>query len=86
MMDIMLDPHFNILHIVESLVGHENVIKLASKYNDKIVILLLMVCFEQLNPSTIIVVVVVDDVRLELEKNMFGVGALINQLRIFFVH
>jgi hypothetical protein len=46
MMAIMLDPHFKILHIVESLVGCENVIKLASEYNDKIVILLLMVCFE----------------------------------------
>jgi hypothetical protein len=34
------------LHIVESLVGRENVIKLAFEYNDKIVILFLMVCFE----------------------------------------
>ncbi len=66
--------------------GCENVIKLASKYNDKIVILLLMVCFEYLNPSTITIVVVVDDVGLELEKNMFGPGALIDQLKIPFVH
>ncbi len=85
-MDIMLDPHFNILHIVESSVGHENVIKLTFEYNDKIVILLLMVCFEQLNPSTITVVVVVDDVGLELEKNMFGMGVSVDQLRILFVH
>jgi hypothetical protein len=86
MMAIMLDPCFKILHIVESLVGCDNVIKLAFEYNDKIVNLLLMVCFEYLNPSTIIVVVVVDDVRLELQKNMFGVGALVDQLRILFMH
>jgi len=67
-MAIMLDPCFNILHIVESLVGCENVIKLAFEYNDKIVILLLMVCFQQLNLSIIAIVVIVDDVGLELKK------------------
>jgi len=59
---------------------------LASKYSDKIVILLLMVCFEYLNPITIAIVVMVDNVGLELENNIFGMGASLDQLRIPFVH
>jgi hypothetical protein len=46
MMAIMLDPCFNALWIVENLVGHMNAIKLTFKYDDKIVIPLLMVRFE----------------------------------------
>ncbi len=59
---------------------------MASEYNDKIVILLLMVCFEYLNPITIAIVVMVDNVGLELEKKIFGMGASLDQLRIPFVH
>ncbi len=66
MMAIMLDPHFNAFWIVENLVGHKNAIRLASKYDDKIVIPLLMVCFEQLNPITIATVTTTNDAKLEL--------------------
>ncbi len=38
MIAIMLDPCFKALRIVESLVGHGNVIILASEYDAKIVI------------------------------------------------
>jgi len=40
-------------------------------FDAKVVISLLMVCFEWLNPSTITAITTVDDVELELEKNMF---------------
>jgi len=79
MMAIMLDPHFNALWIVESLVVRKNAIRLASKYDDKIVILLLMVCFEQLNLSIVVVVTTTNDEKLELEENMFGMGASIKE-------
>jgi hypothetical protein len=46
MMAFMLDPHFKALHIVENLVGRGNVIRLASEYDVKVVVLLLMVCFD----------------------------------------
>jgi hypothetical protein len=41
-----MDPCFKALRIVENLVECKNAIKLASKYDAKIVIPLLMVCFE----------------------------------------
>ncbi len=75
MMAIMLDPCFNALWIAESLVGCRNAIKLASKYDDKIVILLLMVCFERLNLSIVVIVTTTNDEKLELEENMFEMGA-----------
>jgi hypothetical protein len=53
MMAIMLDPCFKALSIVESLVGHENVIRLTFEHDAKVVIPLLIMCFEQLKPSTI---------------------------------
>jgi hypothetical protein len=46
MMAIMLNPHFKLLAIVENLVGHGNAIQLASKSNVKVVIPLLMACFD----------------------------------------
>jgi hypothetical protein len=65
MMAIMLDPCFKTLHIVENLVGHENVILLTSKYDIKVVIPLLMVCFDLLNPiATASITIVVDVARL----------------------
>jgi hypothetical protein len=79
MMAIMLDPHFKALWIVEGLVGCGNVIRLTSKYDAKVVIPLLMVCFEWLNPNTIGVITTIDDVRLELEKYIFGVGTSIEK-------
>jgi len=46
MMGIMLNPHFKLLPIMEILVEHGNAIQLASKSNVKVVIPLLMVCFD----------------------------------------
>jgi hypothetical protein len=79
MMAIMLDPCFNVLWIVESLVVRRNAIRLTFKYDDKIVILLLMVCFEQLNLSIVVVVTTTNDEKLELEENMFGMEASIEE-------
>lgn len=38
-----------------------------------------MVCFEWLNPSVVTIVITDDDVRLELEENIFGVRASIEK-------
>jgi hypothetical protein len=79
-MAIMLDPCFKALHIVENLVGCGNAIQLASEYDVKVVIPLLMVCFGRLNLVVgISAIAAIDVVRLELEKNMFGVGASIEE-------
>jgi hypothetical protein len=47
-MGIMFDLCFKSPHVMENLVGHENAIWLASKYDVKVVIPLLMVCFDLL--------------------------------------
>jgi len=54
---------------------------LACKYDVKVVVLLLMVCFDQLNPIAITFVATIDFVgpKLELEENMFSVGASIEE-------
>jgi hypothetical protein len=78
----MLDSRFKSLRIVENLLGRGNAIRLATKYDARIVIPLLMVWFEQLNPIAInafVVVVAVDVVGEEFEENMFGVGASIEE-------
>jgi hypothetical protein len=66
---------------MEKLVGCGNVIQLASKYDVKVVVLHLMVCFEQLNPIAITFVATPNFVgsKFELEKNMFVVGALVEE-------
>jgi hypothetical protein len=77
MIAIMLDMHFKSLCVVENLLGHGNAIRLAIEYGAKIVISLLMVYFEQLNPTTVnafATIVTVDVVGEEFEKYMFGVG------------
>jgi len=82
MMAIMLDPHFKSLHIVEDLLGHGNAIRLAIKYDAKIVIPFLMVCFEWLNPIAInasTVATIVDVVVEEFGKNMFSAEASIEE-------
>ncbi len=53
MMAIMLDMHFKSLCVVENLLGRGNAIQLAIEYDARIVISLLMVYFEQLNPTII---------------------------------
>jgi hypothetical protein len=74
MMVIKLDTHFKALWIVESLVGCKNVIRLTFEYDAKVVILLLMVCFERLNPIATASTTTTNDARLEFEENMFGWG------------
>jgi hypothetical protein len=73
MMIIMLNIHFKALRIVKGLVGCRN-IQLTFEYDAEIVILLLMVCFEQLNPIAITFAITTNDMRLEFEENMFGWG------------
>jgi len=66
---------------VKNLVGRENAIWLTSKYDMKVVIPFLMVCFEWLNPIVnACIIVVVDVVRLDLKENMFGAGASIKEI------
>ncbi len=79
-MAIMLNPSFNALQIVKSLVGHGSVIRLAFEYDAcKVVIPFLIMCFERLNLNTIAYATTIDDARLELGKNMFGMGASIEE-------
>jgi hypothetical protein len=49
---------------------------LASKYDVKVVVPLLMVCFDQLNPIiNTFVITIIDVAEPKFEENMFGVGA-----------
>ncbi len=59
---------------MKGLVGCRNAIQLTFEYDAKVVILLLMVCFEQLNLIAIAFATTINDVRLEFEENMFGWG------------
>ncbi len=72
----MLDPRFKALRIVESLAKCKNATKLTFEYDAKVVIPLLMVCFERLNPIAITYAITTNDVKLEFEKNMFGWGSI----------
>ncbi len=52
----------------------------ALKYDVKVVIILLMVCFYQLNPiDNISIVVVIDVIGPDRQENMFGAGASIEE-------
>jgi hypothetical protein len=51
MMAIMFDPCFKALCIVENLVGCRNAFQLAYEYDVKVVVPLLMVCVDMLNPT-----------------------------------
>jgi len=80
-MAIMLDLRFKSLHIMENLLGHGNAIRLATKY-DVIIVIILMVCFEWMNPTAInasIAIATIDVVGEEFEENMFDVGASIEE-------
>ncbi len=48
----MLDPHFKFLQIMENYLGCGEAICLASQYDVKTIIPLLMICFDQLNPTS----------------------------------
>jgi len=81
-MAIMLDPHFKSLRVMENLLGRGNAIRLAIEYDARIVIPLLMVCFEQLNPYIVVnasIVTITVDVGEDFEENMFDVGASIKE-------
>jgi hypothetical protein len=81
MMAIMLDLRFKFLHVMENLLGHGNAIRSATKYDVRIVTIL-MVFFERMNLTTInasIAIATIDVVGEEFEENMFDVGASIEE-------
>jgi hypothetical protein len=55
---------------------------LGFEYDVKVVVPLLMMCFERLNPTTITFVIIVDFVgpKFELEENMFNMGPQLRNL------
>jgi len=79
----MFDSHFKFLQILENYVGWGNVICLATKYDAKVVILLLMIIFDVLNPTIQAFTTQVDGsyvgaIVVEKENNnIFGVGVCI---------
>jgi hypothetical protein len=76
MLALMLDPCFKSLWVVESFVGCSNAIRLATKYDMKEVIPLLMTIFDQPNPIVEIVVAPCDELAFQIEEedsNMFSV-------------
>jgi hypothetical protein len=69
---------------VENLVGHRNAFQLAYEYDVKVVVLLLMVCFDLLNFDVgTSAIATIDVIGPEFEENMFGVGL---QLKNLFEH
>jgi hypothetical protein len=68
MLAIMLDPHFKSLQIVENYVGHGVAICLASKYDTKTMIPLLMFCFDQLNHTSLACATAIDVPNSQSEK------------------
>ncbi len=81
---IMLDPRFKALRIMANLVRRRNAIRLAFEYDVKVVVPLLMVCFDRLNPiASTSVIVAIDATGPKLEENMFRLGL---QLRNLFYH
>ncbi len=59
----------------EKLVGHGNAIWIAYEYDLKIMIPLLMTCFETLNLNVKVCTSTNHGDELQNESNMFGVGA-----------
>jgi hypothetical protein len=49
---LMLDSHFKSFDVVEVFVGHAKVIQIVAKYDNKILLPLLVVAFHFLNPTT----------------------------------
>jgi hypothetical protein len=80
-MAIMLDLCLNSLHFVENLFRCGNAIWLATEYDAKIVIPLLMFCFEQLNRIAVnaSIAIVAVDVGEDFEENMFDARASIKE-------
>jgi hypothetical protein len=68
MMAIMFDPCFKALHIAENLVGRRNAFQLAYEYDVKVVVPLLMVCLDLLNPDVgTFVIATIDVIGPKLE-------------------
>lgn len=79
MMAIMLVPHFQALCVVENLVKHGDAILLTFDYNVRVVIPLLMVWYDQLNPiANASNVVIIDVAKLDLEKKVWCGGPQLN--------
>jgi hypothetical protein len=86
MIAIMLDPKFKHLCVMENYVSWRNTICLASKYDVKGIIPLLMVCFHQLN--LIVQECNTDGPSEEFngkDINIFGDGAFIEKSSRVFV-
>ncbi len=66
----MLDPHFKSLQVVENYEGHMETIRFAFKYDAKIVIPLLMICFGWLNPISQTCVVTIDVLAFQFENKI----------------
>jgi hypothetical protein len=52
MLTLMLDPHFKSFDAMKTFVGHAKVIQMMVEYDNKILLPLLMVAFQFLNPYT----------------------------------
>jgi hypothetical protein len=77
MLAIMLDPCFISLQIIKNYVGHGVAIRLASKYDAKTMIPLLIACFDRLNPTSQACAVATNVPSFQFEEeegNMFSVG------------
>jgi hypothetical protein len=51
MLALMLDPHFKSLDVVKAFVGRAKVIQIVAKYDNTILLPLLVVTFHFLNPT-----------------------------------
>jgi len=73
---ITLDPYFKILQVVKNYVAHGEVICFAFEYDGKIMIPLLMIFFDQLNPISQACAIIFDVhvFQFEEKNNTFGVG------------
>jgi hypothetical protein len=61
MLALMLYPRFKSLQVMKSFVGHNNAIHLTIEYDVKDVISLLMIFFDQLNPTIEVIVTPCDE-------------------------
>lgn len=52
MLALMLDPYFKSFDVMKTFVGHAKVIQMMVEYGNKILLPLLMVAFQFLNPYT----------------------------------
>lgn len=79
MLAFMLDPYFKSLQVFKIYVGQGNVIHLVIEYDAKLIIPLLMIIFDVLNPIVQAFTTQVDGsfvgVVEEKDNNIFGVGA-----------